>query len=303
MDAAPPPSQPPVAALALAGLSLSAVVASVSIFAWTQGPLPGEAALPAAARTLAGLAGPHDAALALPSWDEGPRASLPPGLPLLPHPPAHPALAQHPRLWVLERGPTPYAGTRAALATLEGRFGPGARVEAWEGLRLWRFDTGAPPPRWTLEAGLAAGAAAVTLGGRPCPWTGGPAPAYRCDPAPWRYVRAETRAQGLYPRRCVWAHPSAGQPLVLAFAHAPPGRLELEAGIVGPAGEERSGGEVTLTLRAGPQRLGALSVPPGPDLQGLRLSHPGGPLDLEITARQDGARHLCVEARLYEEAP
>lgn len=153
--------------------------------------------------------------------------------------------------------------------------------------------------------------------GRSCPWngrarlsTGGlhghpafPRQRFECGGGEEFFVGVTViEDQDYRPRRCVWAHPVAGGPLVIRFAEVPLGRvIRGYSGLPWTLERERKGRPVTLQVRAGGRDLGATEHRDGDGWKPFELSTgelAGRRVDVEIRVRSETVRHrqFCFQA-------
>lgn len=162
--------------------------------------------------------------------------------------------------------------------------------------RAWRLL----PAPFSARAWL--GDAQVSLGGQQCTRLGAER-GFSCGPAPWQVVHASREAIEQVMRRCVYAHPSAGQPLTLRWEDVPlDGALVLEHGLVDGSLREGPGADVTLAVSAGGQRWEVVQRPSELwaearfDTAALRGQRHA--VELTLTTANDRWRQECLELRV-----
>jgi hypothetical protein len=117
---------------------------------------------------------------------------------------------------------------------------------------------------------------------------------------PWRYVGETQLLVEGSARRCIWAHPTTGARLVIAFPPVPLGeRLVVFHGLADSVAQ--GGAPVTLGVWVGDRELASI---PHPAQRGWRETSLGTaawqgrsePLTFVVTTLQEGARHFCFAA-------
>jgi hypothetical protein len=121
---------------------------------------------------------------------------------------------------------------------------------------------------------------------------------------PWRWVGRHQMVIGGRARSCIYAHPTTGAPLEIAFAAAPLGRTLVIAHGLSDAVADR-GAPVAVEVRVDGQRVGDLQHSPARGWRRTRIGTSrfagrAALLQLVVTTPDDGARHFCLTAEAVE---
>jgi hypothetical protein len=197
----------------------------------------------------------------------------------------------------------------AALAWRPVRIARADRKVAWTlcavvavGVALAgaRLARAASEPSWSLSRALDTATVELVQGGEatPCARDGD---RHRCSAKSWNWVgKTRVRIGGVL-RDCVWAHPVAGQRLVIRVP-----RVDVPAGAEIIVHHGLADAAVDANRAGAPVRLdvAGLAYDVRPNRKGwaeLRVAPESpGPRDLEIavTADRDGGRHYCLEVEV-----
>ncbi len=124
---------------------------------------------------------------------------------------------------------------------------------------------------------------------------------WRCSALEWNYVGPEILEIADEPRAVIWAHPVAGEDLVLEFEGVPLGRaLTIGAGF-SPIAVAYGGAPVALEVEADGRTLMRRFYPARPTLARDRIETPslaGGVhrVRFKVTTMDDRVRHFCFTA-------
>jgi hypothetical protein len=156
------------------------------------------------------------------------------------------------------------------------------------------------PPAWQAAEQMAS--ARASLGDGPCLQAG---EFLRCGAPSWSYVGRKHGRIGGVRRACVWAHPTAREPLTVTFTGVPRGReLTVRHGLFDPAvDQDRRGASIRIDVAqdGGPAESGVQ-----PNRKGWfsfavpRAAGNGQPGEVSFTvsAPSDNARDFCFDAEV-----
>lgn len=319
---APPPAPPPAIASApptlFAALTLrleavafvTAALLSVLFYARTPSSLPTERDYQDAASELASAARDGDAVLLDPHWAERARLFVKnvPVLNLHRHP-ARDDLRGYARVFVLSLPDLPRSDQPAAFELLESfKFKRAGEPKRFGELTVTQFDNQKlERPSYDFVSEVPRARVYVRRGDgseERCPERGGRHP---CPHAGWINVGAETKEIDSKPFRCLWAHPTHNDPLVIEYPETPLGRsLDVVGGIVGQiVYRVEKYGTVKLAVKIDDKLQGEMDFPPGKPGEKRRsfdtaaLAGTPHKVQFEVSADNPDMRHFCFAAGAY----
>ncbi len=120
----------------------------------------------------------------------------------------------------------------------------------------------------------------------------------------WMHVGLETVVTNKKNERCIWAHPTTGGKVAVRFEGVTVDKeLELSHALADSAMRNKSGKPVTASVFVGGALVGRHAKQNRPGFDRKRLTVPEGKrgknknVRVEITTRDDGARHYCFRLR------
>ncbi|HEY3451856.1 MAG TPA: hypothetical protein VGK67_36195 [Myxococcales bacterium] len=289
---------------------VAAALLSIVFYLRLPSSLPSEADYLDAAREIGSAAKEGDAVLLDPHWAERARLFVKhlPVLNLHRHP-VREDLRGYARLFVLSLPDLPRSDQAGTFAMLESfkfkkagepkRFGK-LTVTQFDNTRLERpsFDFVSEAPRAKVYFRRGDGSEEL------CPEHGGHHP---CPRAGWIDVREEIKEIDSKPLRCLWAHPSHNDPLVIEYPEAPLGKaLDVVGGIVGQiVYRVEKYGTVKLAVKIDGKLMAEIDFPPGKPGEKRRsidtsaLAGTPHRVQFEVSADNPDMRHFCFAAGAY----